>query len=183
MGQADTAISTKHGGEHYASEGRRGAGRTPVWHLPRQLLGPLGRYRPSLFRMDMADGFEQSGLRLPRWLPRWISPEDQLLEKLALGGKTVYDIGAHTGTYTLFFSRRVGEAGRVVAFEPQPENFARLTRNIERNRIGNVQALRVGLGAVAGERPLFKIPGMATTASMAGDARTLLRRGAGSARV
>ncbi len=35
-------------------------------------------------------------------------------------GQTVLDIGAHKGAYTYWMSNRVGELGRVIAFEPQP---------------------------------------------------------------
>src|SRR5437867_4319614 len=38
-------------------------------------------------------------------------------------GMTVYDIGANRGQMTLFFSRAVGPAGMVVAFEPVPALF------------------------------------------------------------
>lgn len=36
-------------------------------------------------------------------------------------GDTAIDIGAHKGAYTYWMARSVGPAGRVVAFEPQPE--------------------------------------------------------------
>jgi FkbM family methyltransferase len=41
-------------------------------------------------------------------------------------GMTVLDVGANIGFYTGYFSKLVGESGRVVAFEPEPVNFARL---------------------------------------------------------
>ena len=43
-----------------------------------------------------------------------------LLNHLKLG-QVVLDIGAHKGAYTYWMSNRVGESGRVIAFEPQPE--------------------------------------------------------------
>jgi FkbM family methyltransferase len=40
---------------------------------------------------------------------------------LNLSGATVLDIGANKGIYSFWMARAVGEAGRVLAFEPQPE--------------------------------------------------------------
>lgn len=41
-------------------------------------------------------------------------------------GDTVCDVGAHKGSYTYWLSRWVGNAGRVLAFEPQPSLAAYL---------------------------------------------------------
>jgi len=149
-------------------------------------LGPLGRYRPGLFRKDMAAGFHNCDVRAtPGWARRlgWSSPEERLLECLELTGKVVYDVGAHAGAYSLFFSRRVGGGGRVIAFEPQAESFAKLARNLQDNHIGNVMPLRLALGGEAGTRAIYMLPGMATTASLAAEARTPLRRAAGETRI
>jgi FkbM family methyltransferase len=54
-------------------------------------------------------------------------------------GMTALDVGAHAGYYTLLFSRLVGPAGRVFAFEPHPSTFAVLRRNVERRRLDNVR--------------------------------------------
>ena len=48
-------------------------------------------------------------------------------------GDTVLDVGANIGYFTLLFARAVGAGGRVVALEPDPQNVALLTRNVERN--------------------------------------------------
>jgi FkbM family methyltransferase len=41
-------------------------------------------------------------------------------------GDTVLDIGANIGAYASFFADRVGPAGKVFAFEPEPRNLAHL---------------------------------------------------------
>ncbi len=43
-------------------------------------------------------------------------------------GGVVLDIGANIGYYTLIAARLVGPAGRVYAFEPDPENFKLLKK-------------------------------------------------------
>jgi FkbM family methyltransferase len=52
------------------------------------------------------------------------------LTRLVSPGSAVYDIGAHAGYWTLLLRHLCGPAGRVVAFEPSPNNFARLQRNV-----------------------------------------------------
>jgi hypothetical protein len=51
---------------------------------------------------------------------------------VCLGG-TVVDCGAYLGFHTLLAARRVGEDGTVFAFEPDPEAFDALRRNVRDN--------------------------------------------------
>jgi len=50
----------------------------------------------------------------------------------------VLDIGAHIGYYTLIFAKLVGKEGKIFAFEPHPNNFALLKKNVEINNYQNV---------------------------------------------
>jgi FkbM family methyltransferase len=72
------------------------------------------------------------------FIPWAASREELFLEGLDLRGKTIFDIGGYEGIYTLFFSRAVGPAGKVVTFEPNPVNCARIRDNLELNGITNV---------------------------------------------
>lgn len=56
-------------------------------------------------------------------------------------GMTIIDIGAHIGYYSLLFAKCVGPSGRVFAFEPLPDNFALLQKNVGLNNLLNVYAL------------------------------------------
>lgn len=62
-------------------------------------------------------------------------------------GMVVYDVGGNCGQMALFFSRMTGPDGRVVTFEPVPENFARLMTNLQLNGLTNVVALETAVGA------------------------------------
>ena len=65
--------------------------------------------------------------------------ERHMQEKLAslvTGSDVVYDVGAHFGWWTLWFSRN---CQAVVAFEPSPTNFPILARNISSNSRSNVK--------------------------------------------
>jgi FkbM family methyltransferase len=50
-------------------------------------------------------------------------------------GDVLYDVGAHLGSISLGTARLVGESGRVVAFDGDPENVERLRKNTARNRM------------------------------------------------
>jgi FkbM family methyltransferase len=46
-------------------------------------------------------------------------------------GADLWDVGAHFGYHTLSFAVLVGPTGRVIAFEPNPANLARLALHLE----------------------------------------------------
>jgi FkbM family methyltransferase len=56
-------------------------------------------------------------------------------------GDVVIDIGAHIGRYTITSSKQVGNTGKVVAIEADPDNFELLKRNIALNNLTNVLPL------------------------------------------
>jgi FkbM family methyltransferase len=70
-------------------------------------------------------------------------------------GDTVVDVGAHIGYYTLLLARAVGPAGRVLAFEPDPLNFALLRRNVELNGYANVELFPKALSDRCGKFRLY----------------------------
>jgi FkbM family methyltransferase len=62
-------------------------------------------------------------------------------------GDCVLDIGAHIGTFSVPLGKAVGETGRVISFEPVPEHFELLRRNISRNNLDNtVQPVNAAVG-------------------------------------
>lgn len=66
-------------------------------------------------------------------------PEFALLERFVQPGMVGVDVGANVGCYTLVLASLVGKTGKVIAFEPAPENVALLRDNVQRNRLRNVQ--------------------------------------------
>lgn len=60
-------------------------------------------------------------------------------------GDVVVDAGAYPGDYTIWASRKVGASGRVIAFEPTPQNKAILERNLKREKYDNVTIVPKGL--------------------------------------
>jgi len=63
----------------------------------------------------------------------------EVLRREIRPGNVCIDIGAHVGYYAILMARLTGEEGAVVAFEPVPENFEMLQRNIALNSLTNVQ--------------------------------------------
>ena len=80
----------------------------------------------------------------------------RLSRELILPGDTVVDVGAHIGLWVMGAARRAGEGGSVHAFEPVPENFARLASNLRRNRLERIQAVRLALSEGSGSLTMFK---------------------------
>jgi FkbM family methyltransferase len=78
-----------------------------------------------------------------------LNKEESFLMGLDLSGQIVYDIGGWEGIITIFLARAVGEGGRVITFEPNPECQARILNNVRLNQFQNVQVQKVGLGRQA----------------------------------
>ena len=84
------------------------------------------------------------------WLGR-IEPELQArLPELVQPGAVVWDVGAHTGFFTLLLARLTGEHGRVVAFEPDDESLGALVAAVERNGFANVEVRPVAVWSAPG---------------------------------
>lgn len=70
------------------------------------------------------------------------------IEKHATPGTVALDIGAYMGTHAMLMGRRVGNAGRVYAFEPQRKVFRELRQNARLNGLEDVVVpMRYALGA------------------------------------
>ena len=81
--------------------------------------------------------------------------ESQLIQQETNPGSVVVDIGANIGYYTLMLARRVGESGRVFAFEPDPTNFALLKKNVEANGYRNVVLEQKAVSNATGKLKLY----------------------------
>ena len=87
-------------------------------------------------------------------MPLRLTSEERFLMSLQLKGKTIYDIGGHIGLLTLFFARSVGNTGKVITFEPNPESCAKLQENVRLNNFVNVEIKGIGLGKKREKRAL-----------------------------
>lgn len=78
-----------------------------------------------------------------------------LLARFPKGGDYNFiDVGANIGYFSLLMSRLAGAKGRVLAFEPEPQNQRLLQENIRLNSLTNVAIHSCALGAQAGTATL-----------------------------
>jgi FkbM family methyltransferase len=73
-----------------------------------------------------------------------------LMERLLAPGDVYVDVGANLGYMALNAARIVGDAGLVVAVEPEPRVGAKLEMNVQLNRAANVRIVREAVASAAG---------------------------------
>lgn len=92
---------------------------------------------------------------------------------LAIGalraGDIAIDVGAHVGYYTLLFRLLVGPTGSIYAFEPMPETYRRLVRNVMRNGFTNILPLPMALADREGTARLHFHPENEGQSTLIGD--------------
>lgn len=76
----------------------------------------------------------------------------QELLKAELGtGECYYDLGAHSGFFSLIAARQVGPSGAVLAVEPDPINSEILKVNVTRNKLAQVAVLQAAVWSCSGQ--------------------------------
>lgn len=100
-----------------------------------------------------------SGLYEPR-------AQEAVAQHLALGN-VMWDVGAHIGFLSAIAARAVGPRGHVVAFEPLPQNVARLRQTVEANGLTNMTIREVALSSSVGTSAFY----VHSSSSMGGLAR------------
>ena len=110
------------------------------------VLAPFLKDQVYMQRTGLATGLKRRGGFgfLPIQKP--LSREHLFLSRLDFTGKTIYDVGGHIGLISMFFARAVGRSGRVIAFEPNPDNVAAIRDHIALNGFANILVLPIGLG-------------------------------------
>jgi FkbM family methyltransferase len=106
------------------------------------------------FRVDMAD-FVDSSIALEGV---WEGPQVEILAAAARARNAglFLDIGANTGFYSIMFATH-NLTPRVIAFEPDPGNFARLSANLRINGLEKrIEAVQLALGDAGGEVVLYE---------------------------
>jgi FkbM family methyltransferase len=85
------------------------------------------------------------------WIGNYERRHATVLNSVAKPGMTVFDVGANVGYFTLLFSRAVGPQGHVYAFEPNPDNLARLHSHLALNACTNVTVIAAAASDRDGE--------------------------------
>jgi len=79
--------------------------------------------------------------------------------KILKPGDTAIDVGASFGHFSILFSKLVGDAGTVLAFEPSkmPAEYLAINKHI--NKCHNLIIYPLAVGAELGTMPLYENPG------------------------
>jgi len=95
-------------------------------------------------------------LRFRRYRRHKEAAEIRFMQSLPLAGRTLIDIGANKGVYCYWLSKAAGPAGRVIAFEPQPELGPHLTNVMRSFGLSNVQLVPQALSDHTGDAFLYR---------------------------
>ncbi len=88
----------------------------------------------------------------------WEAPQLEVLAELCKQRKIdcFVDVGANAGFYSIMFAMKK-LTDRIIAFEPDPGNYARLTANLALNHLaGQVEAVALALGDQNSEVTLYE---------------------------
>lgn len=100
-------------------------------------------------------------LDLSEFVQRWIFygvygiEELGWLKAILRPGDTFVDVGAHVGFFSLAAAKTVGRQGRVIAIEPAPTLFEKLSKWVSKNDLSWIHPLPVAVGSKRGEASLF----------------------------
>lgn len=97
------------------------------------------RSRPTIVELALADGVIRATTGTAEEYLRAMSLKDDrhLIDALAVRvrpGDVFWDVGANIGLYALALSKRIGAAGHIQAFEPEPRALRSLVKNIAVNQ-------------------------------------------------
>ena len=129
---------------------KRGAFRPMLSRLVNLLrAGPVDvEYQGASFRFyHQASATERGAL----FNPDYNLEELDFLRKHTPSGGVFVDVGANVGTYALVLARHVGARGKVIAIEPHPITFARLSFNNAASRFTQVNLVAAAAGPADGE--------------------------------
>lgn len=72
--------------------------------------------------------------------------ETRLMAEAVQAGSTIVDAGANFGWHAIHLAKRVGDSGKVLAFEPIPATYAELSENVAINSCNNLKLFKFALG-------------------------------------
>ena len=82
--------------------------------------------------------------------------EVKFLESIANEGMNAIDVGGHIGITTVAIAKKVGKRGLVYSFEPVPEYFDILKKNLSANNLENAEAFQLAVSDQVGTIDLYQ---------------------------
>jgi FkbM family methyltransferase len=96
----------------------------------------------------------ESAAMLARALWAYEVPKSRGLASAVRPGATVLDIGGNKGDFSLLAAKASGDRGRVLCFEPEPENAEWIRRSVAKSGYRSVEVVEVALSDGDGEATL-----------------------------
>lgn len=129
---------------------KRGAFRPWMSRLVNLLRGgPVDvQYQGASFRLHHQGSATERGALFN---PDYNLDELDFLRRHTPDGGVFVDVGANVGTFALVLARQVGATGKVVAIEPHPLTFARLSFNHAASKAAQVRLVQAAAGDSDGE--------------------------------
>ncbi len=78
-----------------------------------------------------------------------------LFEKLIKPNMTVVDVGVNKGYFTLFFAKLMNDKGKVLSFEPVPNNCHWINKSIKANEYTSIKLFQLALSNSEGDTTFF----------------------------
>ena len=100
------------------------------------------RYTGGWIYLNVRESFNM----LQRALGIYERNKKQTLQHYLRPGMTFIDIGVNKGFFTLIAAKTVGQAGKVLAFEPSPDNCDWIRKSIALNNYQNAYVYEMALG-------------------------------------
>ena len=85
----------------------------------------------------------------------WEPEITKLVKEIIKEDQVVIDVGANIGYFTTLFSKLVGKSGKVFSFEPAPNNFEFLKKNVSLNNLQNVTICQMAASDISEKQNLF----------------------------
>ena len=154
-----------------ASGLKRGAFRPWMSRLVNLLRGgPVDvQYQGASFRFYHQGSATERGALFN---PDYNIDELDFLRRHTPEGGTFVDVGANVGTFALVMARQVGTSGKVVAIEPHPLTFGRLSFNHAASNATQVRLVQAAAGDADGELMIESGGNLGATHVVTGTAST-----------
>lgn len=122
---------------------------------------------------QLANQFRQGFTNTSEGFDLWIHPDDEILSRSIVydkiwepettklikniihKGDIGIDLGANIGYFTILMANLVGMSGKIFSFEPDPQNFDILQKNIKQNQLKNVIPKQSAIGDIDGKIKLY----------------------------
>jgi FkbM family methyltransferase len=75
----------------------------------------------------------------------------------------IIDIGAHHGYFSMFSAVNTAKDSKIVAIEPDSENFNRLVQNVKHNSLPNIESISCAIAGEDGQSEFFPGNGVNST--------------------